>query len=309
MTAPVQPLGVDSLVTVPYMTVASFKASPTFLDLQNLVSGSNVAADQAAELYNQLLKASAWICSEIDMPVHAASVTENVRMFVDRDGAMRWHATRKPVKMVTAVTYGYSSGTANQRAITDLSGLWIENGVQIVMPFGPMSSAFNAIQFGPPAVSTELFTSWTYTAGYANTILGASTIAGATSITVADPTGIVPGDILRIWDPGKEEACTVAGSYVLGSAVVPLTAGLSNAHTVAGTAVDQRIGVSQIPADIQLAMAQYAMALLVRPDTTAEDSWPSSAKISTKKKGSVGSRNAGLINSARSILANYVRVR
>lgn len=289
------------LPTVPYVTVASFRASPTFLDSKTLNVGSVAAADQDAELYNQLLKASSWAGNTVcNMPLHAHVNTENLRLRPDRAGLLKFLASDAPVRYVTGLSYGYSPGAGNLRPVTDLSQQWIEGDTQIIMPFGG-GSAWNSIQFGPP-FGSELFTTWTYVAGFTNSTLAGATLAGATSIQPKDVTGIYAGDVLRIWEPGKEEACTVAGSYVAGQATVPLTAGLINAHAAGA-------GISGFPPDIMQAVTNYTVALLMRPDSMAEDLWPDNAPPATARARDPRQNSAGLVAEALSLLRSYIRPR
>lgn len=288
-------------LNVPYVTVASFKASPTFLDYGMLNTASVSAGDQDAELYNQLLKASAWASYTVcNLPLHAHTVTENRRLRVGRDGLLKWLPTDVPVRLITAFSYGYSPGVANLRPVLDLTGQWIEGDAQVVMPFGLTSAGFNSIQFSPQTES-ELFTQWTYVAGYANTTLTNAPTVAATSLQVKDPSGIYAGDTLRIWEPGKEEAVTVAGSYVAGATTIPLTAGLVFAHTIGA-------GISMMPADALQAVINYTVALLMRPDSMAEDQFPDGAPP-TGTRGGSSDRAGGLVREAMNLLRSYGRVR
>lgn len=299
MTAPA-PLG--ALVTVPYLTTASFKASPTFLDYGILNTASVVPADQDAELYNALLRASSWASdTACNTPLHAHYNTENLRLRVGRDGLLKWLPNDIPVRLVTAFSYGYSPGAANLRPVIDLSQQWIEGGAQVVMPFGPLSAGFNQIQFSP-ATSSELYTSWTYTAGYGNTTLANAPIAGAVSLIVKDPTGIYAGDVLRIWEPGKEEAVVVGPSYVSGATTIPLVTALVSAHVIGA-------GISAFPPDIQQAVILRTIAALLRPDSTSEDEFPDDAPNTGTRGRDARRTGAGLIAEATSLLRSYGRVR
>jgi hypothetical protein len=290
-------------VTVPYLTVATFKASPTFLDYGLLNTASTVPADQDAELYNQLLKASAWASNTVcNLPLHAHYNTEQRRLRVGRDGLLKWLPTDLPVRLITGFSYGYSPGAPNLRPVIDLTQQWIEGDAQVVMPFGPLGPGFNQIQFSPPGPTSELYTSWTYIAGYPNSTLANAPIAGAVSLQVKDPTGILAGDVLRIWEPGKEEAVTVAPSYVTGAVTVPLTAGLVNAHTIGA-------GISAMPPDAIQAVTNYTIALLMRPDTSAEDQFPDNAPTTGTRGGDARKSAGGLIAEATRLLASYARVR
>ena len=295
------------MITLPYVTTASFKAYPTFLDVMNLRSGDAVAADQDAELYNILLKSSAWVDNFTAMGVGDGTLSahtriENTRLRVARDGRISYHPDHNPVTAITALSLGTSPGQL--APVTDLTNLWIEDGVQIVgWPGGGAAPGMAALQFGTPVTTNEVYALWTYTAGYANTLLGVAALAGATSITVADATGITKGTVLRIWDPGKEEAVTVSAAYA-GGTVLPLTAALKNAHDPTTTP----IGVSALPADAHLATILYAAALLQRPDSESEDTFPATTVRPNTRLGSTRD-GSGFVAEAMKILEPYQRTR
>ena len=295
-------MGSIAMTTVPYLTTATFKAYPTYLDLQNLVSGDSNAAHQDAELYNMLLRATNWAIGQCNQPLHAHARTENRRLRPDRQGRLKWHPSDNPVKQLTALSYGYLPNALT--AVADLTGVWIESDRQIVFPLAPLSPQWGALQFGPPPGQAEVYTTWTYVAGYVVTTLAGAANAGLSSLTVKDPTGIVAGDTLRIWEPGVEEAVTVAGSYIAGSTTVPLTANLANSHTSGA-------GISQLPADAQQAVVNYTCALLLRPDTTKEDAFPdANVSVSTRTDDS-RKDGTGLVAEAIRLLRDggYGRVR
>lgn len=295
------------MITLPYVTTASFKAYPTYLDLQNLRSGNTNAADQDAELFNIMLSSAAWVdnvtqMSAGDGTLSAHSRVENTRLRVARDGRISYHPDHNPITAVTALSIGTSPNQLTP--VTDLTNLWIEDGVQIVgWPGGATAPGMAALQFGTPTVAAELYTQWTYTAGFANTLLGASVIGGATSITVLDTTGVAKGVVLRIWDPGKEEAVTVSQAYA-GGTTVPLAAALKNAHDPAATP----IGVSAVPTDVHLASILHSAHLLQRPDSDAEDSYPGTTM--RPNASAVGTRSGtGFLAEALKLLQPYQRTR
>lgn len=287
-------------IVEPYLTVATFKAYPTYLDLQNLRSGDSALAHQDAELYNMLLRASSWAYDQCDQPLHAHTLTENTRLRPDREGRLKFHSPHNPVKALTALSYGYSPDS--MQAVTDLSSQWIEDDRQISLAVTRLGGAFTSIQFGSPSAGTQVYTRWTVTAGYVSTVLAADVALGATSVTVKDPTGLVAGDVLRIWEPGLEEAVTVAPSYVTGSTTVPLTTGLANLHTSGA-------GISQMPAAVQQAVVNYAVALLLRPDTAKEDAFPD-ARVDVATRGDDSRQDgSGLVAEAVRLLRKYHRTR
>lgn len=308
MILPVNTL--ESLVAVPYVTVASFRAYPSLTALGTLNAYSTSQTDQDAELYNLLLTASQWAADTCDQPLHAHAHVDNGQDRIRADGRLSHHAEHHPVRQLTGFSFGYN-GPVNMTVVSDLSNQWCDGDAEIILPWGGTISGggLAGIQFSSPNPSNLLYARWAYVAGFANTILAATANSAATSITVADPTGIYPGDVLRIWDPGKEEAVTVAGTYVPGAAVVPLTTALVNTHTVAGALPAQQVGVSMIPPSAREAVQKYATAMLMRPVTQANDPWPGNAPKLSTRKGDTRGNGGGLINEACRLLSNYKRVR
>lgn len=302
------------MLILPYVTNASFKAYPTFLEVANLRSGDPILADQDAELYNILLKASAMADRYVELGVSSGAAaagtltahtrTENSRVRTRYDGRISYHPDHAPVSALTALSTGYSPNSLNP--VTDLSNFWVEDGRQIVgYPGGVTSPGFGSLQFGSVVAAGDLYAQWTYTAGFSNTLLAADVAQGATSVPVQDATGLASGQVLRIWDPGHEEAVTVASTYAAGSTTVPLTTGTRNAHS--GTA-STPIGISAIPADVHLAVILFAAALLQRPDTETEDVFPS-ARVHSNARVGGATDGSGFVTEAERLLEPYRRVR
>jgi len=297
------------VLTQPYVTASSFKAYPTFIPLTNLRPGDVVAADQDAQLTNMLLTASQWADDQCAMGTPGGSIcahlqTDNVRLRISRAGRISHHADHSPVTALVSLAMGPSPDSLTP--LTDLSNLWIEDGAQIVgYPAGAAAPALNALQFGAPVTSGEIFCRWTYVAGFVSTLLAGAVIAGATSCTVTDPTGIVAGTVLRVWDPGVEEAVTVSSAYVPGSTSVPITGTFANAHNPAGAA----IGVSNLPSTVRQAVIFYTMAMLMRPDEGVSDSFPDSRVSPSIRADDSRKDGTGLVTEAIRLLQDYNRVR
>jgi hypothetical protein len=85
------------------------------------------------------------------------------------------------------------------------------------------------------AASNQIFAKYTYVAGYANTTVVSGT-AGASTIVVADPIGIIPGEMLRISDGANSETVYVSSSYTYGNATITLASPLTFTHA-AGAAI------------------------------------------------------------------------
>jgi hypothetical protein len=291
--------------TTPYVSAAAFRAHPTYLDTDGLRVGNPDPADQTAALTTLLLEASAWADNECDQPLGAHVRIQRCRAVVDRSGNLKWHADHGPVIAVNSVGYGLAS-----TVLTTVpgSGAWVENDTNIVLPIGGQNAAWSgSLQFGLP-LSGEVFVLASITAGFVATVLADDSLAGVISLTVADPTGIVPGGEYRIWEPGAEETVTVSPLWVPPDSTVPLapTAVLLAAPTVNAHEVGHDF--SSLPADARNAIVQKVTATLMRPDSSAEDEFPNTALGSDTRK-SDPRNGTGLIAAAARTLASYGRVR
>ncbi|MEV0968511.1 hypothetical protein [Microtetraspora glauca] len=287
------------LLTAPYVTPAEFEASPTWLDTQNLVpNGDQLAQD--SELANVLLRASSWADGCINQPLGAHVRTESARVNL-QGGRLSFHAADRPVRRVTALSYGADPGSLTP--VGDLSGLWIEDDVQILTSLAVVSGWGGVLEFGPRAGrDTEVFVRISYVAGHTCTVLTAAASSGTTSVTVADPTGIYPGDVLRFWDPSREEAVTVAPGYVPGTATVPLAGSTTNAHGAGA-------GISNLPADARQAVILRACSMLLRGETAGQGDYPEAAYGPTAARSEGKSRGSELLAEAKHLLRPYRRVR
>lgn len=287
-------------MVLPYVTPAMFRAHPTFLDLNNLRSGDSVLADQDAELNNVLVMASQWADSKIDQQLGAHVNTDSDELRMDKRGRLRIHASDNPVRALTSIAYGPSINSMT--TVTNPTYRIEDEGRLIVVEvIGGQWAWSGPLQFGPVGYGVDLYVDTTYVAGYAHTTAVGASTSGATSITVADATGIYPGDTLRIWEPGAEEAVTVASTYTAGSTTVTLAGATTKNH--ADGAV-----VSAIPPDALLAVVNYAVASLMRPDTAAEDAFPDAPPSSTRSADS-RKDGSGLVAEAERLLRPYRRVR
>lgn len=303
-----------AILTEPYVSVAEFRASPTWLDSSNLIeSGSQIQQD--AELYNVLLRASAWADNYCrgtsERPwFKAHTVTEQCRARINRYGQVFLHPSDVPVRAVTGFAYG--ADFQNLTVLSSLTQVWVEDGRGIVVGIIPNRGSFASIEFGPvTAPGGEMFVQYQYVAGYAVTSLSATVASGATSISVNDGTGFIApstgllgtlaGSVARIWDPGLEEAVQVAATYTTGSTTVPLSAALKNNH-VAGASV------SELPAEVRQAVITYAVALMMREDVSSDEPF-GRTPFGPSTRSSSGPPSGGLVFNAQEMLNPYRRVR
>jgi hypothetical protein len=282
----------------PFVTLAAFKAHPTFLELDNLRSGSSSATDQDAVLLNILLEASRWAENEAEMSLHARTVTETGRLFPDRRGRLKLHCTQTPVRSVSQIAWGITYG---QMTTYNSPTVFMEGNETVIYEIGGGSWSWGPgplqLGLGVAPIGVEVYTSITYAAGYANALLTAGANSGTATLTVDDPTGIMPGDLLRLWDPGLEEVVKVAPGYVPGSTAVTLAANLTKTHA-------SGVGLSALPPDGHLAVIMMACALLMHPDRQAEDEFPDGSTSSTRASDA-RQDGSGLVAEARRLIGLF----
>jgi len=160
----------------------------------------------------------------------ATQTIETQRVRMTPQGYISLHPSNNPV--LALVTFQYGTDPNNLQTLTDPSTAWFENS-QLIIPLSQLSTSYSSqgpLAFGGTASPyTQIFTKYTYIAGYVNTIAGAAT-AGDLSITVTDGTGIIAGQQYLITDGSKTERVTVASNYVFGSTTVPLESALTYTH-------------------------------------------------------------------------------
>lgn len=287
------------LISVPYLTLEEYKNAPTAIDINNLVYNSQDPEVQDAELRNVIARASSWADTYCNQVLGATLETEQQRSRVSTDGSIRFHPRFSPIVALTNFEYGYPTNMAN---LGDCSIAWIEDQ-EIIIPNaqlgtwtsqGPLS--FGSYNGGP---GNQMFLRYTYVAGYTNTVTETPSIVGATQLTVHDGTGIVPGQMLQIYDSLNTERVTVASTYVFGSTTVPLTRPMVYAH-----AAD--VSVSALPPAIKEAVLLITTAFLkVRGDSSMTMMVAQQATMSTP-----GSQEyADELVLASRLLTSYRRIR
>ena len=308
---------VEGYLTQPYVTVAEFKAAPTWLDVDDLIPGGG-QNQQDDELFNVLLKASKWADNFCNKRLGAHTAFEQFRTRIDRYGRVKLYPADSPVRQVVAFAYGPDPQTMT--TLTDFTQVWIENAQGVVVSAIPFrGSFFGSLEFGMvPIQGSEIFCQIQYVAGYACTALSQSVTAGSSSLVVQDPTGFqapaapvsglsvtLPGSTARIWDPSNEEAVTVQS---INGNTLTLTSNLTNAHTVQ-SGVASQIGVSELPPDIHQAVVSMAVALMLREDTSGEDPFAGTPGGPALRRSASGGAGAGLLDNAYELLEPYRRVR
>lgn len=254
--------GTTQQFSEPYLTLAEYKNAPTAIDLSNLVFDSQDPDIQDAELTNVITRASSWCDTWCNQILAATQQSEQQRTRIGADGTFRFHPRYNPVIALLSMEYGNPS--TQMLTLPDCSVAWIEDQ-EIIVPYANLSltlSSQGPLSFGfPTSPRVETYIKYTYVAGYSNTTIVTAT-AGATSLTVKNPTGIIAGQMLSIYDGYNSENVVVDESYTFGSTTVNLTSPLLYAH-------DAGISISALPAAIKEAVILVTTAFLkVRGDSS-----------------------------------------
>ena len=280
MTVPVLAPPSSGVLAQPYVTPAMFAGFPQWLDLDNLIPGG-VEALQEDELAEALLSASSWAIGVVDnMPLHGHWVqNENIRTRAGAGGRVYIQPRHVPVRAITALSWGGDPTCMYADTLPD-STMWIEDGREVSFRPGGGFVQFSgpAIQFGPQLrPQLPVWVTWSYVAGFPNSVLSASCEAGADSVSVTDPTSILPGDVLRIYDAGDtsstvgaSEALTVASDYAPALPTIPPTVTSIPLAAATQYAHDTGIGITGFPRRALQAIIAYTVALLMRDDTSAD---------------------------------------
>jgi hypothetical protein len=297
----------------PYVSVASFRAAPTWLDSDDLIPGGT-SSKQDNELFNVLLRATSWAdlyCGGgTEYPYLGASLmTQNMRTRSNRFGEIKIHPAKVPLQYVSSIYTG--ADPLSLSPIPNIAQLWIEDNRQIVIPLLGNSN-FTNLQFGGNvAINGPTYVELNYVAGYFNSTLASGTYnQGTTSVTMNNAIGLIPGTVFRINDPGSEEVCAVGPSYTQGSDTVPLASPLLYTHTAgAVSAPGSLINASALPMAIQQGIISYAVGLLLREDTASTTPFAQSPMGPPARRADSGGKAGGLIAEAEGYLSSFKRVR
>jgi hypothetical protein len=296
------------VLTRAYLTTAMFKAYPHWLDLDNLVPGG-IASVEDDVLADVLLAASDWAVGVVDdMPLHGHFVNgENVMGYVKTGGRAYVRPRHVPLRAITSMSWGADPSSMMAVSLPDGS-MRVDDNKRVSWIPGGGAAAFNgpALQFGPRAIAPQkIWVTWSYLGGFPFALLSSPVISGATSITVDDPSSILPGDVLRCYDPGQSEAFTVAASYVPQVPTVPPTATSIPLAAAAASGHAAGTGVTGFPRKALQAVIAYGVAQLMREDVSAEEPSSPFGPAARTTAGGRGGQGSGLINDAYGWLQPY----
>jgi hypothetical protein len=287
----------DTFSERPYLSVAEYKNAPTSIDYDNLVVGGNANA-QDAELERVILRASSFMDEYLNQNLVANRQTETQRTRFTPQGYISLHPNQSPVIALESFYYGPTPGLIT--ALTDCSTAWFENQ-QLIIPISSMAlnwSSQGPLAFGGGSPTQQIFTKYTYVAGFVNNPIVSAT-AGASSLVVERSTGIVAGQLLRIIDGANSETVYVSSSYTYGNTTVTLAAPLTFSHTVGSI-------ISNMPNAIKQACILITTAFIkVRGDNSL------TMNITTQPQQSLpgATRYGGEIRLALDMVDKYRRIR
>jgi hypothetical protein len=288
----------DTFIESPYITLAEYKNAPTSIDYDNLVVGGNAAA-QDAELSNVIRRASSYMDEYFNANLNATQYTETQRTRFTAEGYLAIHPNNTPIISLSNLEYGTNPN--NLITLSNCDNAWFEEQ-QMIVPLSDIAVSYSSqgpLAFGGYGVPRQqVFTKYTYIAGYVNNAIASAT-AAATSLTVQDATGIVAGQKLRIYDAASSENVIVASNYTYGSTTVPLTSALAYTHASGVT-------LGNIPNAIKEACILITTAFLrIRGDSSMTMS------VTTFPQANINGANryGGEIQLALDIVDKYRRIR
>ena len=214
-----------------YLSLAEYKNAPTAIDYDNLVVGGT-QAQQDAELLTVIGRASSWINTHLNQSLIARTMTEQQRTRMTPQGNLIIRPEINPVIAFNSLSYGATP--TNLTVVNDLTPLWFEDD-KVIYPIAQTSLSYSSqgpLAFGfPPSSQSQIYVSYNYTAGYVNTLGSGS--AGSKNVTVTNPVGILPGQIINFYDGQYSERLQVASNYTYGANPVTLTTNMAYTHTSA----------------------------------------------------------------------------
>lgn len=198
----------------PYISVPMFKNDGRRgVPIDQLVPRGDDAENEQA-LARYIESASGAMDSFCQQILAATLDTETRRVIVNRNGFAYVHPRYRPVIGVTAFAVGASPATV--APLASLAGTGVTPQMFAVPAYAgvlPINTSAGPLQFGnPAAMPGEAWATYTYANGYPVTQLTAPITAGATSISVADTTGIVAGLTWLTVYAGQNTARFLAGT-------------------------------------------------------------------------------------------------
>jgi hypothetical protein len=183
----------------------------------------------------------------------------------DRGRCLRLHPRQHPIVSVNGVSFG--SDPAYLSTLTDLSSVWPENQSVIVPLQAVLSAGWSGpLQFGGARAGSRVYVALTYVAGYAVSTLSGAVLATETVLPVADATGFMPGQLVRVEQGGAPTGQgSTQAALVQAKAVVLSADTIANTVTLSapvGLAFQSGAAVTAMPEEVQQACVYVVTGLL-----------------------------------------------
>lgn len=238
--------------------------------------------DQDAALMELIEEASAQADSIMLQTLVATLDTVLTRVNINNRGRVEVHPRYRPIIGVTAVALGTTPDLLT--SLSSLSGVGVmDQSFSVpVGPITPLTSSQGPIQFG--SVTAPMDRAWmryTYCNGFPHTTLTAAPAAGATSISVADTTGIIQGATYLTIYAGRQRCTFLAGAVSTAPAAGQIGTGPGTVACAAlPFAVDER---AQYPTVVSAAPGDFlrAVRLLCRGIVKSDSAGNTSAATTT----------------------------
>jgi hypothetical protein len=274
-----------------YVTRDEYTSDPNAVGTSMLVPGGSLAANLQA--LDQVLVTASSKADNICQQVLAAT-TETVGGWaqIAPDGYLRIGGLNTPLVQITGFTYGTTPDA--QTAAATLTGIDIRQNSVGIPPgmFSPLLTAGAQVPtFGPGYYTLS------YVAGYANSILRSPALVGATSLTVDNTLGIVPGMPLTIYDPVNLATETVT---VLSTTATTITVALPTAF-----AHPAGVSVSALPPTIKQAVILLATSQIKRKGGSPQTIPNATARPVTEPQFPAGGAE---YDQATKILSSFTKV-
>lgn len=229
----------------PYITAAEFQASPTGINVSQLVPRGT--QEQNIDALNVAIsRASSYIDMFCKQTLAATTDTQSGRFRIQRAGYLRIPVPFSPIIAVNSVKVGFSPSSLT--TMPNLSDLWIDRKVVTF----PIQTVQLNVGYSSLYSDGRAYVVLEYVNGWANTLLANAVSAGSSTITVDSSLGIQPGVQLTIYDPAHTEVVVVAS--VSGN-VLTLASPVDYAH-------EAGFNVSALPAAVKQAAVMLTAALI-----------------------------------------------
>ena len=248
MPSVVSPFTPTYTTETPYITAAEFLATPTALELTDLIEGAEEEVQQQA-LNDAIARASSWI-DEICHQVLACTIdVERGRYRINRRGYVSIPLKYRPVLEIQGISVGLrASQMAPLTSFTDVE--IYEHHIEVpILPVNVPSG------FGGYCVGDWVMVDVTYVNGYVNTLTSGAIGAGSSNLPLTSVMGVYPGTPLTVSDGISSEQVAASPSYVEGASPVALVTPLSFAHAAG-------ISVTNLPKRVKTAAVLLTSVVL-----------------------------------------------